>query len=68
MIELYEGFWCDPWEVKIVKKIDDKNCTLWITGEGYLEGHVIPYPAEEVVQAVIDARDGTEEEGIEEDE
>ena len=56
MIELVEGFWVDPFEVKIVKKIDEKSCTLYVTGEGAMDGHVLPYPAEEVVDAVIDSR------------
>lgn len=61
MIELVEGFWVDPWEVKIVKSISEKKCTLYVTGEGYMDGHVLDYPAEEVVQAVEDAR--AEEDG-----
>ena len=60
MIELVEGFWVDPWEVKIVKKIDDKSCTLYVTGEGAMDGHVLEYPAEEVVDAEIDARNESE--------
>jgi len=67
MIELVEGFWVDPWEVKIVKKIDDKSCVLYVTGEGYMDGHVIPYEASEVVQAILDAREQSEDgEGEEE--
>jgi hypothetical protein len=61
MIELVEGFWVDPWEVKIVKRINEKSCTLWVTGEGYVDGHVLEYPAEEVVQAVEDAREQEDE-------
>jgi hypothetical protein len=67
MIELVEGFWVDPCEVKIVKKIDDKSCTLWVTGEGYMDGHVIPYEASEVVQAILDAREQSDEDEEESD-
>ena len=61
MIELVEGFWCDPFEVRVVKSINDKSCLLYMSGMGAMDGFVIDYPAEEVVQAVIDAREGTEE-------
>lgn len=57
MIEIVEGFYVDPFEVKIVKVINDKSCVLYVTGEGAMDGHVLPYPADEVVQAVIDARE-----------
>ena len=58
MIELVEGFWVDPFEVKIVKKIDEKSCLLFVTGEGAMDGHVLEYTAEEVVDALIDAKNG----------
>lgn len=61
MIELLEGFWVDPFEVKIVKAIDERSCLLFVTGEGAMDGHVLDYPAEEVVDAVIEARNETEE-------
>jgi hypothetical protein len=66
MIELVEGFWVDPFEVKIVKAIDEKRCLLYVTGEGAMDGHVLPYEASEVVQAIIDAR--AESESDDEDE
>ena len=61
MIELVEGFWVDPWEVKIVKAIDDKSCVLYVTGEGNMDGHVLNYPAEEVVDHILDARRESQE-------
>lgn len=69
MIELVEGFWVDPWEVKIVKTINEKSCILYVTGEGYMDGHVLEYPTDDVVQAVEDARaaeDGEDEDEAEE--
>ena len=70
MIELIEGFWVDPWEVKIVKKIDEKSCVLYVTGEGAMDGHVLNYPADQVVQVIEDEREKSdeEEEDDEEDE
>jgi hypothetical protein len=62
MIEIVEGFWIDPWDVKVIKKIDETSCSLWISGQAATEGFVIPYPPEDVVQAVIDAREESEEE------
>ncbi len=61
MIELVEGFWVDPFAVTIVRAIDDKSCNLYVTGEGAMSGHTLPYPAEEVVQAVLDAREEADE-------
>lgn len=65
MIELVEGFWVDPWEVKIVKKIDEKSCVLYVTGEGAMDGHVLNYPADQVVQVIEDEREKSDE--VEED-
>ena len=67
MIELLEGFWIDPWDVVIIKRIDDKSCLLYATGEGAMDGHVLEYTAEEVVQAVMDAREESGEVDAEED-
>ncbi len=56
MIELVEGFWCDPWEVTVVKAINKKSCALWVSGQSAMDGFVLDYPAEEVVEAIDDAR------------
>jgi hypothetical protein len=55
LIELIEGFWCDPFAVTVIKKIDENKCALWTTGQSALEGFVLDYPVEEVAQAVTDA-------------
>jgi hypothetical protein len=70
MIELVEGFWVDPWDVKVIKTIDEKSCSLWVSGQSATDGFVIPYPAEEVVQAIIDERekDGEVEDDDDQDE
>jgi hypothetical protein len=67
MIELVEGFWVDPWDVKVIKTINETSCSLWVSGQSATEGFVIPYPPEDVVQAVIDAREESEEEVAEEE-
>ncbi len=61
MIELVEGFWVDPWEVKIVKAINKESCLLYVTGEGAMDGHVLDYPADEVVQAILDEREKSDQ-------
>ena len=56
MIELIEGFWVDPWDVKAIRAINDHSCSMWLTGQNAENGFVLPYEASEVVDAVIDAR------------
>ena len=63
MIELVDGFWCDPFEVRAVKKIGENKCALFMSGMGAMDGFVIEYPAVEVVDAVNEAC----EEGDDED-
>jgi hypothetical protein len=38
-----------------------------VTGEGAMDGHVLDYPAEDVVQHILDAREESEEEDEEEE-
>ena len=68
MIELVEGFWVDPFQVTVVKSISENKCSLWVYGQSATEGFVLDYPAEEVVQAIIDARVEDEEESDSEEE
>ena len=56
MIELLEGFWVDPFSVAVIKAIDESSCSLWVTGQSAMDGFVLSYPAQEVVDAVLDAR------------
>lgn len=67
LIELVEGFFVDPEMVTVVKAAGDNKCTLWVTGQGALDGFVLDYPASEVVEHLNDALYGGEEE-IDEDE
>lgn len=68
LIEIVENLWLDPFEVKLVRANGENKCTLWITGEGYMEGHPLDYPASEVVEAVNDAMVEDVEEVVEENE
>ena len=62
MIQLVAGFWVDPWAITCVKEINDSSCLVYLTGEGAMDGHVLPYNADEVVDAIIEARNGEDEE------
>jgi len=66
LIQIVDGWWCDPWSVTVVKKIDENSCAVWTTGQSALEGFVLEYSAEEVADAVNDARN--DEDGDSEDE
>lgn len=68
MIEILPGIWADPWDVKLIKEINDKSCTIWIEGLGGDNGFVVDFPADQVVQQVLDAREGVDSEGEEEEE
>jgi len=65
VIELVEGVFVTPEHVALVRKTDQGKCVLYTVGQGALDGHAIPYEAEDVVEAINDALDGYEEEGTE---
>ena len=54
MIELAEGLWIAPENVGMVKKVDESSCLLFLVGQSALEGHLLPYSAEDVTQAIND--------------
>lgn len=61
LVELIEGIWVDPWDIKLVKKIDDQKCAFWLSGQSALDGaFTIDYSAEDLVQLIQDARTGVE--------
>ena len=66
MIEIIEGIWLDPWSVTMIKRISDGKCALWTTGQSALEGFVLDYDADEVAEAINDARNDSDEEQEEE--
>ena len=69
LIQSLDDLWLDIWAVTAIKKIDEKSCALWLTGQSGEEGLVLDYPAEEVAQAINDERekDGEEPEEDQED-
>ena len=67
LIEILDGVWLDIWSVTVIKKIDDKSCSLWVTGQGAMDGFVLDYPHAEVAQAINDEREKADEEPEEED-
>ena len=69
LIQILDELWLDIWAVTAIKKIDEKSCALWLTGQSGEEGLVLDYPAEEVAQAINDERekDGEEPEEYQED-
>lgn len=58
MIEIFEGFWCDPFDVKAVKVVTEESCAFWLKGQSAENGFVVDYKAEDLVQQILDAREG----------
>lgn len=68
MIELVEGFWVVPEDIKVVKRISDDKCALWVTGQSAMDGFVLDYSAEDIVDLRYRAMYGEEDEDEEEEE
>ena len=66
LIQILDELWLDIWAVTAIKKIDEKSCAVWLTGQSGEEGLVLDYPAEEVAQAINDEREKDGEEPEEE--
>jgi len=66
MIELVEGFWVVPDDIKAVKHISTDKCAVWLTGQSATENFVLDCPAEEILDQLGYFPD--EEEETEEDE
>ena len=66
MIELVEGQWFNVDQITSVKAIGKDKCVLWTSGQPSTEGHVLEYPADQVVEAIescySDDEDDEEEE------
>lgn len=71
MIELVEGFWVDADDIKVIKRIDDNKCAIWVTGQSATDGFVLDYPAESILETLgfsaEDVDDAEELEGEEGD-
>jgi hypothetical protein len=50
MIELTEGFWVSAEDIKVIKRIDDKRCALWVSGQSAIEGFVLECAAEDILR------------------
>lgn len=69
MIELAEGIWVAPEHITLIKEAGKDQCLLFFVGQSALEGHLLPYAASEVAEAVEDYFfDEPVEEDVEEDE
>lgn len=64
MIELADGLFVAAEHVALIKKVEEDSCLLFTVGQSALEGHLLPYAASEVAEAVDDYFRG---EGIEDD-
>jgi len=68
VIELVEGMWFNPDKIVAVKAIGKDKCVLWTAGQPSTEGHVLDFPADEVVQAIEESfTDDGDEEDVEEE-
>jgi hypothetical protein len=61
MIELVDGFWINPAKVTVIKANGKDSCTLWVRGQSAMDGFVLDYSADEVVELLHDALYGEEE-------
>lgn len=52
MIELADGIWIAPEHVSMIKSAGENQCVLWTVGQSALDGHVLPYAASEVAEAI----------------
>lgn len=68
LIELLDGFWVVPANVTVIKRIDEERCALWVVGQSAMDGFVIDYPAEEVVEALHDYENGSGDEDMTDEE
>lgn len=68
LVEIYEGFFCDPEEVAVVKTTGKDMCAVFTQGQSAMDGgFALPYAAEEVAAHVNDAIENMYEEGEGED-
>jgi hypothetical protein len=68
MIELVDGFWINPAKVTVIKANGKDSCTLWVRGQSAMDGFVLDYSAEDVVELLHDALYGEEDDTDDEEE
>ena len=52
MIELEDGLFIAPEHVTMVKKVDENKCLIFFVGQTSMDGHELPYSAEDVAEAI----------------
>ena len=67
MIELADGIFIAPEHVSMIKQVDENSCLLFTVGQSALEGHLLPFPASEVVEAIEDCYSDEDDEDIDDD-
>lgn len=67
MIELVEGFWVFPDDIKAIKRISKKSCSVWVTGQSATDGFVLNCPAEDVLEALGYSVSDEDDEGEDDD-
>lgn len=67
MIEIYDGFFVDPWKVTVIKRAEKDKCVLYVNGQSALDGFVVDRAALEVATDIVEAK-REEEEPNEDDE
>lgn len=55
MIEIYDGFFVNPWKVTVVKATEEDKCVLYVSGQSALDGFVVNRPALEVATDIVEA-------------
>ncbi len=68
MIEIYEGFFVNPWKVTVVKAAEKDKCVLYVSGQSALDGFVVDRAALEVATDIVEAMQEDDEEQGEESE
>lgn len=58
----------NPEHVGMVREAGKDKCVLFLVGQSALEGHLMPYPVEEVAQAINDYWDEEVDEPEDDDE
>jgi hypothetical protein len=66
MIEIYDGFFVNPWKVTVIKTAGKDKCVLYVSGQSALDGFVVDRDALEVATDIVEAQ--REDDETEEDE
>lgn len=61
LVEIYDGFFVNPWKVTAVKAPEKDKCVLYVSGQSALDGFVIDRAALEVATDIVEAMQEEEE-------